>query len=54
VTIVLHYASDDAVRTIAKHPFQLLGSDGIFGARPHPRLYGTAPRFLGRFAVAGV
>ena len=29
----------------------LVGSDGIFGARPHPRLYGTAPRFLGRFAI---
>ena len=51
VTMVLHYASDDAVRTIAAHPLQLVGSDGIFGARPHPRLYGTAPRFLGRFAL---
>ena len=28
-----------------------MGSDGIFGTRPHPRLYGTAPRFLGRFAI---
>lgn len=51
VTMVLHYASDEAVRTIAAHPLQLVGSDGIFGARPHPRLYGTAPRFLGRFAL---
>ena len=51
VTMVLHYASDDAVRTIAAHPLQLVGSDGIFGGRPHPRLYGTAPRFLGRFAI---
>jgi N-acyl-D-amino-acid deacylase len=51
VTMVLHYASEAAVRTIAAHPLQLVGSDGIFGPRPHPRLYGTAPRFLGRFAV---
>ena len=51
VTMVLHYASDDAVRTIARHPLQLVGSDGIFGSRPHPRLYATAPRFLGRFAI---
>jgi len=50
VTMVLHYASDQAVRTIAKHPLMLVGSDGIFGPRPHPRIYGTAPRFLGRFA----
>ena len=48
--MVLHYASDDVVRTVASHPLQLVGSDGIFGAHPHPRLYGTAARFLGRFA----
>ena len=51
VTMVLHYASDAAVRTIAKHPLMLVGSDGIFGTHPHPRVYGTAPRFLGRFAI---
>ncbi|MDH5332259.1 MAG: amidohydrolase family protein [Thermoleophilia bacterium] len=51
VTMVLHYASEEAVRTVAAHPLQLVGSDGIFGARPHPRLYATAPRFLGRFAL---
>jgi N-acyl-D-amino-acid deacylase len=51
VTMILHYASDAAVRAIAAHPLQLVGSDGIFGARPHPRLYGTAPRFLGRFCL---
>jgi N-acyl-D-amino-acid deacylase len=51
VTMILHYASEDAVRKIAGHRLQLVGSDGIFGAKPHPRLYGTAPRFLGRFAI---
>ena len=51
VTMVLHYASDGAVRLIAGHRLQLVGSDGIFGARPHPRQYGTAPRFHGRFAL---
>jgi N-acyl-D-amino-acid deacylase len=51
VTMVLHYATDDAVRKVARHRLQLVGSDGIFGAKPHPRLYGTAPRFLGRFAI---
>ena len=49
--MILHYASDDAVRKVAGHRRQLVGSDGIFGDHPHPRLYGTAPRFLGRFAV---
>jgi N-acyl-D-amino-acid deacylase len=49
--MIIHYASDDAVRTVAAHPQQLVGSDGIFGEHPHPRLYGTAPRFLGRFVL---
>ncbi len=51
VTMILHYASDEAVRQIAAHRLQLVGSDGIFGVRPHPRLYATAARFLGRFAI---
>jgi N-acyl-D-amino-acid deacylase len=49
--MVIHYADDDAVRRVASSPLQLVGSDGIFGAHPHPRLYGTAPRFLGRFVL---
>ncbi len=51
VAMVLHYASDAAVREIARHRLQLVGSDGIFGPHPHPRVYGTAPRFLGRFVL---
>ncbi|MBA3843497.1 MAG: amidohydrolase family protein [Actinobacteria bacterium] len=49
--MILHYASDASVRLVARDPHQLVGSDGIFGAHPHPRLYGTAPRFLGRFVL---
>ena len=49
--MILHYASDDAVREIAAHPLMLLGSDGIFGERPHPRIAGSAARFLGRLAL---
>jgi N-acyl-D-amino-acid deacylase len=51
VTMILHYAGEDAVREIARHRLQLVGSDGIFGPRPHPRLWGTAARFLGRYAM---
>lgn len=51
VTMIEHYASEEAVRRIAAHRLHLVGSDGIFGARPHPRLYGSAARFLGRFAI---
>jgi len=51
VTMLQHYASERAVRRIAAHRLQLVGSDAIFGVKPHPRLYGTAARFLGRFAI---
>jgi N-acyl-D-amino-acid deacylase len=51
VAMVDHYADEAAVRTIFKHPLGLVGSDGIFGARPHPRLYATAARVLGRYAI---
>src|SRR5262249_8089309 len=51
VTMLQHYASEEAVRQIAGHRLHLVGSDGIFGVKPHPRLYGTAARFLGRFAI---
>lgn len=50
-TIILEYAEEETVRTIAHHPRMLVGSDGIFSRTPHPRLWGTAPRFLGRYAI---
>src|SRR5699024_6412835 len=34
-----------------QHPLQMVGSDGIFGGKPHPRLYGTYARVLGRYAL---
>ena len=49
--MIMHYASEEAVRKIAAHPLMLLGSDGIFGKHPHPRVAGSAARFLGRFAL---
>jgi N-acyl-D-amino-acid deacylase len=51
VTMIDHYATEETVRTIFRHPLHLVGSDGIFGDRPHPRLYGTAARALGRYAL---
>jgi len=51
VAMINHYADEETVRTVFRHPLQLVGSDGIFGERPHPRLYGTAARALGRYAL---
>ena len=36
VAMINHYATEEAVRTVFRHPLQLVGSDGIFGDRPHP------------------
>ena len=39
------------VRTVMRHPTTMIGSDGIpLGGKPHPRLYGTFARVLGRYA----
>ena len=51
VAMVDHYAAEEVVRALFSHRLGLVGSDGIFGARPHPRLYGTAARVLGRYAL---
>lgn len=54
VGMIDHYASEETVRALFSVPNGLVGSDGIFNAHPHPRLYGTAPRVLGRYVREGV
>jgi N-acyl-D-amino-acid deacylase len=49
VTMIDYYGSDEVVQTFLRHPLATIGSDGIFGARPHPRIYSTFPRILGRY-----
>ncbi len=51
-TVVLHTMCEEDVRTVMRHPTTMIGSDGIptLGGRPHPRLYGTFARVLGRYA----
>ena len=48
VSCLVHIGNEENVRTIMTHPAHTAGSDGILvGARPHPRAYGTFPRYLG-------
>ncbi|MGA5268987.1 N-acyl-D-amino-acid deacylase family protein [Streptomyces lydicamycinicus] len=49
-TILQHVGHEDNVRRIMRHRVHTGGSDGILqGAKPHPRAYGTFPRYLGRY-----
>lgn len=51
VTIVVFQQSDDDLKNIACYSHAAVATDGVCSARrPHPRLYGTYPRVLGRFA----
>jgi len=52
VTVVMHTMNEDDVRTVMRHPSTMIGSDGIptLPGKPHPRLWGTFARVLGRYA----
>ncbi len=51
VFVVTEMMDETDVRTVMTHTTTMIGSDGIWaGTRPHPRLYGTFPRVLGRYA----
>jgi len=48
---IYHSISEDDMRRILCHPATMIGSDGLPNdPRPHPRLWGTFPRVLGRLA----
>ncbi|MER7754938.1 D-aminoacylase [Kitasatospora sp. NPDC097643] len=50
-TILQHVGHEENVRAIMRHPAHTVGSDGLLvGARPHPRAWGTFPRYLGHYA----
>lgn len=49
--VVIEMMSEDDVRTVLAHPQTMIGSDGVPApGKPHPRLWGTFPRVLGRYA----
>lgn len=49
VTMIIHWGIEEDVIHVMNHPLHMVGSDGIFGGKPHPRLYGSFQRVLGRF-----
>ena len=49
-TVLQHVGHEENVRAIMRHRAHTGGSDGILqGAKPHPRAYGTFPRYLGHY-----
>ncbi|MFH5229306.1 N-acyl-D-amino-acid deacylase family protein [Antrihabitans spumae] len=49
-TILQHVGHEENVRAIMLHPKHMGGSDAILvGERPHPRAWGTFPRYLGHY-----
>ncbi len=47
---IYHSISEADMRNILRHPATMIGSDGLPNdPRPHPRLWGTFPRVLGRY-----
>src|SRR5208282_5821188 len=49
--VVMETMNEEDVRTVMRHPTTMIGSDGLaLGSKPHPRLYGTFPRVLARYA----
>lgn len=51
VAHIMHLGSEPDMRQLMRHPAHSFGSDGLhLEGRPHPRLYGTFPRVLGRYA----
>lgn len=49
VGMVDFYGTEEHVVRIMTRPEQNVSTDGIMGAKPHPRLYGTFPRILGKY-----
>ncbi|MCK2240707.1 MULTISPECIES: amidohydrolase family protein [unclassified Crossiella] len=47
---LMHVGHEENVQAIMRHPAHTVGSDGLLvGDRPHPRAWGTFPRYLARY-----
>jgi N-acyl-D-amino-acid deacylase len=49
VGMVIFCMDEDDVTRIMAHPTVSIITDGLLGGKPHPRVYGTFPRVLGRY-----
>lgn len=49
VTMVEFLACEEDLKAFMRSDFHTAGTDGIYGGKPHPRLYGSFPRILARY-----
>lgn len=49
-TMIIHWGVEEDVIKVMKDPIQMVASDGVFGGKPHPRLYGSFARVLGKYS----
>ncbi len=49
VTMTAFYGCEDDVKAIMRSEYMTVCSDGIVGGKPHPRVYNTCARFLGKY-----
>ena len=51
--IIMFQLSDEDLKCVHQYPAQMVGSDSIprRGGRPHPRMFGSFPKVVGRFAL---
>ena len=47
--VTLNVFSEEDLEALLLNPFQMIGSDSIPAGKPHPRLYGNYPLFIGKF-----
>lgn len=49
VGMIVFYGHEKDVVRIMKHPSVSFITDGILGGKPHPRVYGSFPRIIGKY-----
>jgi N-acyl-D-amino-acid deacylase len=49
VTQITFYGTEETITPFMQDPWVMICTDGIYGGRPHPRLHGSFPRFVGRY-----
>jgi N-acyl-D-aspartate/D-glutamate deacylase len=47
--MIVFSMSEENIKKGLRTDFGMIGSDGLFGGRSHPRLHGTFPRVLGKY-----